>query len=49
MFYFKCGKRGGDFTRKMKLLKQQSEAKKKMKMVGNIEIPRDTFINVLKR
>ncbi|XP_050528384.1 translation factor GUF1 homolog, mitochondrial isoform X1 [Daktulosphaira vitifoliae] len=44
-----CGKRGGDITRKMKLLKQQSEAKKKMKMVGNIEIPRDTFINVLKR
>lgn len=44
-----CGKRGGDITRKMKLLKQQSDAKKKMKMVGNIEIPRDTFINVLKR
>ncbi|XP_050439405.1 translation factor GUF1 homolog, mitochondrial [Adelges cooleyi] len=44
-----CGKRGGDITRKMKLLKQQSDAKKKMKMIGNIEIPRDTFINVLKR
>ncbi|KAJ9593292.1 hypothetical protein L9F63_015167 [Diploptera punctata] len=40
---------GGDVTRKMKLLKRQAEGKKKMKMVANIELPRETFIDVLKR
>ncbi|KAJ8372877.1 hypothetical protein AAFF_G00276160 [Aldrovandia affinis] len=40
---------GGDVTRKMKLLKKQAEGKKKMRRVGNVEIPKDTFINVLKR
>lgn len=40
---------GGDVTRRMKLLKQQSEGKKKMRSVANINIPHDTFINVLKR
>lgn len=40
---------GGDITRRKKLLKQQSEGKKKMRSVANIKIPRDTFINVLKR
>ncbi|XP_023677986.1 translation factor Guf1, mitochondrial isoform X1 [Paramormyrops kingsleyae] len=40
---------GGDITRKMKLLKKQAEGKKKMRMIGNVEVPRDAFINVLKR
>ncbi|XP_042217971.1 translation factor Guf1, mitochondrial-like isoform X1 [Homarus americanus] len=40
---------GGDISRKMKLLKRQAEGKKRMKMYGNIEIPRETFINILKR
>lgn len=41
---------GGDITRKMKLLKRQAEGKKRqMKMYGNIEVPRETFINLLKR
>ncbi|CAB3224129.1 unnamed protein product [Arctia plantaginis] len=40
---------GGDVTRRKKLLKQQAEGKKKMRSVANIRIPRDTFIDVLKR
>lgn len=40
---------GGDVTRRMKLLKQQSEGKKKMRSIANISVPKDTFINVLKR
>ncbi|XP_055548123.1 translation factor GUF1 homolog, mitochondrial isoform X2 [Wyeomyia smithii] len=40
---------GGDVTRRMKLLKQQSEGKKKMRAIANINVPKDTFINVLKR
>nr|CAD7261349.1 unnamed protein product [Timema shepardi] len=40
---------GGDVTRKMKLLKQQAEGKKKMRMVANISLPRETFIDILKR
>lgn len=40
---------GGDVTRRMKLLKQQAEGKKKMRSVANINVPRDTFIRVLKR
>ncbi|XP_054261979.1 translation factor GUF1 homolog, mitochondrial-like [Macrosteles quadrilineatus] len=40
---------GGDVTRRQKLLKQQSEGKKKMQKIANINIPRDTFIEVLKR
>ncbi|XP_049869045.1 translation factor GUF1 homolog, mitochondrial [Pectinophora gossypiella] len=40
---------GGDVTRRKKLLKQQSEGKKKMRSVANIKIPRNTFIDVLKR
>ncbi|XP_019268519.2 translation factor GUF1, mitochondrial isoform X1 [Panthera pardus] len=39
---------GGDITRKMKLLKRQAEGKKKLRKVGNIEVPRDAFIKVLK-
>ncbi|XP_033015693.1 translation factor GUF1, mitochondrial isoform X2 [Lacerta agilis] len=40
---------GGDITRKMKLLKQQAEGKKKLRKIGNIEVPKDAFISVLKR
>ncbi|KAK9504602.1 hypothetical protein O3M35_010903 [Rhynocoris fuscipes] len=40
---------GGDVTRRMKLLKRQSEGKKHLKMVANIALPRETFIEVLKR
>ncbi|KAK8780349.1 hypothetical protein V5799_018310 [Amblyomma americanum] len=40
---------GGDITRKMKLLKRHSEKQKKLRMIGNIQVPRDAFINVLKR
>ena len=38
---------GGDISRKMKLLKNQAEGKKKMKKFGNIEIAKDTFIKIL--
>ncbi|XP_023219214.1 translation factor GUF1 homolog, mitochondrial-like [Centruroides sculpturatus] len=40
---------GGDITRKMKLLKRQAEGKKRMRMIGKIQVPRDVFIKVLKR
>jgi len=40
---------GGDISRKMKLLKRQAEGKKRMKSIANIEVPRETFIKVLKR
>uniref|UniRef100_A0A8C6KE33 GTP binding elongation factor GUF1 n=1 Tax=Nothobranchius furzeri TaxID=105023 RepID=A0A8C6KE33_NOTFU len=40
---------GGDITRKMKLLKKQAEGKKKMRRVGNVDVPKDAFISVLKR
>ncbi|XP_043262182.1 translation factor GUF1 homolog, mitochondrial isoform X1 [Colletes gigas] len=40
---------GGDVSRKKKLLAQQAQGKKQMKMVGKISLPRDTFIKVLKR
>ena len=38
---------GGDISRKMKLLKNQAEGKKRMKKFGNIEISKDTFIKIL--
>ncbi len=39
---------GGDVTRKNKLLKKQKEGKKKMKAIGRVEIPPDTFIRALR-
>ncbi|XP_062991422.1 translation factor GUF1, mitochondrial [Elgaria multicarinata webbii] len=40
---------GGDISRKMKLLKRQAEGKKKLRKIGNVEVPKDAFISVLKR